>query len=89
MSGPNEVRQVGSFMISLLLACYNNIILLSAGFDGWEGGCQDGKLAGEEEQQQLEIGGRWFRQGRMGRCDEDVGLAPKGGRNMMHTHPCP
>jgi hypothetical protein len=57
MSGPNELRQVGSFMISLLLACYNNIILLSAGCDGWEGGGQDGNLAGEEEQQQLEIGG--------------------------------
>jgi hypothetical protein len=53
--------------VSLLLAYYNNLILLSAGFDSWEGDGQDGKLAGEEEQQQqLEIGGPWFRQGRMG-----------------------
>jgi hypothetical protein len=38
---------------------------LSVGCDGWEGGVQDGKLAGEEEQQHLENGGPLFQQERM------------------------
>jgi hypothetical protein len=59
-------KLVHSLLAFLLHVQHNTDFFdLSAGYDGWGGGGQDIKLAGEEEEQHLEDGGPWFQQERM------------------------